>query len=1662
MKEFLRNKLNRNLLIVMTLVMLGGAMAGILLGDTGSVEAIADTNDNGETAISYEDKVSILESIYDDRDNDGKLVILELVPAKENTIFSMLTCDAAVYNKFQDQSEAKALYDAYSWSSTSEANSKKVAGGIASFHPFTVDLVDGTYIVNYPNFFIDELIDAVTYPELYDYFTERNADGSYKHLEVRTYIPGELNVLYEEGGETALNEVLEDVSLIYISDQLQNVEVAYFNEYIAGNMTAADTLNVGSSSLMMNYYTYSSGTYTQSKITAAQSATYLGYYNDTTVLGATDFSTDFGKAFSAADKVASGESVTYTFTNYTDGAENWDNFLVYLSSEESSNAAPTGDYGVVRADNYGWCGELKTDKNPDELGWTLESNWNWDTFTDDLDGASVELTVENKGDGTADVLISVTTASGTSYYQNYKGIAVDADSLYVNLSVEKAYLVFDNMRTCDLSWDVAELLIEYIYGGSRYTNYEQGGETVIVPVSTIFNYGSLSKSTNMFKFIDFLCKTSNVATDTDSTGESSYWETVLANHISTVTGTSSNGDTFLKGAYTYKGTTYAEDWSNGNVPFFNIIWSNTSEYAYNYVFKTSNQNDSVFMMGSPNQSVWRSVSGSSSQGRIELSTDSSGKSTYMISNVINYFLGTDLGLSRVIRVLEIEPCSDYIYDYENASDTTEKTAVFEAIKTLAVSLHMKDFYHMSSYSDYDSYLESNQRFEFTCVTTADFNGMNEDLLSEYDMIIVGAETGLLNTINGVTQYNDTDLNGYIYLAYGDLVKVDSTLLGYQPDDYTTLSSAPSGYTVKTVTTGLSNRYSDSLKWVFAYGDGSLYSEAIRSWASTHYSWRARTFAFVRDSVSYYTSKSYSSSTDYYSDTFANARFSSNDITEKKKAELLAFTEAGKPVILADEVYDSSLKKVYPTANLYEYSQTVAGSSYENVLEATGYKYSLVKLFRASEFTIDGYAMYQSSAKTESDRVYNVSYDSNGLVTDILTSHNFYYDVDLTTRAGYDYTMKLMIDQNADGLFNEEITSDSVIELFYSKSGIGSGRTSFKITLPTDYNGMFYWRIVVEESKNGEVTDRKNIDGANVVTCETSKKIKVLQILPDNVDGKNGKPVTLNMSTNSDFNALLEAAESQINYEIQIDTLTATEFESKYTSTLPYDAANAEATSYLLREGYSMVVIGFADIYSGDDISDEHGAATSIRDFIEMGKSVLFTHDTISYSNNVNHGNVITSSGSLSKANGNTWDTDLTRVLRNIVGLDPYDVTLDLSGNEFVPTDTAGNKITEISGLTDFVLYRYSLAGTQISVDGVRSATGWSATTDTGLGYTYGKTVNTSSYVGSLKTSTTVTQINRGQLTMYPYQITSNEVGSSFTVATTHSQWCAVDLEDPEIVVWYTLSSSDEGTYYGDDTMDAANNYYIYSKNNITYSGAGHSTVNGETELKLFVNTIIRAAVASVYEPELTVTNGSKSKNTYIVYSDEDADGDGSNDVLEENVGSYVVYCTSLDDEIEIDFRCTTEGLANYEVLYNIMEESQIHDYLSKYKSCEIYYLEPLSSGSNVDLVITEHLATYTTGASDDEGFERSVYLNGEERSFVIFDGTATDDQNQAFIDTYDELTSSAKENYMKYMHQCYTEALAVADNGRQYALLYITAEDANGNDASTVVKVVKRNLSQLD
>jgi len=152
-----------------------------------------------------------------------------------------------------------------------------------------------------------------------------------------------------------------------------------------------------------------------------------------TSLGATDNSTGWWGAHSENIKVGPNETYVSTFTNYTSGANNWNNFVIVLCKEDNS------EYAVVRADNYGW-GDGYAACTP------IGTQGDWGAWLAAMDGAKVTTYVTNNGDGTADVKAVMVGNDGNTYTQEYIGInTVDPENFYFRFTVDGCHLEFDNV-----------------------------------------------------------------------------------------------------------------------------------------------------------------------------------------------------------------------------------------------------------------------------------------------------------------------------------------------------------------------------------------------------------------------------------------------------------------------------------------------------------------------------------------------------------------------------------------------------------------------------------------------------------------------------------------------------------------------------------------------------------------------------------------------------------------------------------------------------------------------------------------------------------------------------------------------------------------------------------------------------------------------------------------------------------------------------------------------------------------------------------------------------------------------------------------------------------------------------------------------------------------
>ncbi len=162
----------------------------------------------------------------------------------------------------------------------------------------------------------------------------------------------------------------------------------------------------------------------------------------------------------------------------------------------------------------------------------------------------------------------------------------------------------------------------------------------------------------------------------------------------------------------------------------------------------------------------------------------------------------------------------------------------------------------------------------------------------------------------------------------------------------------------------------------------------------------------------------------------------------------------------------------------------------------------------------------------------------------------------------------------------------------------------------------------------------------------------------------------------------------------------------------------------------------------------------------------------------------------------------------------------------------------------------------------------------------------------------VQQVNKGQITTYPYDINTAEFGGTtgntdeysnsygkITIKATHEQVYQVNTNGDDTTVWYTLAGADEeadDSDYRDDydaiSKDVVNSYYIFTSGNVTYTGAGHSNIFSEEEAKLFLNTLVASYRLPGEKPDLDFVNDKGEQSSYILLTAEETektDDDGN-------------------------------------------------------------------------------------------------------------------------------------------------------------------------------------------
>ena len=888
--------------------------------------------------------------------------------------------------------------------------------------------------------------------------------------------------------------------------------------------------------------------------------------------------------------------------------------------------------------------------------------------------------------------------------------------------------------------------------------------------------------------------------------------------------------------------------------------------------------------------------------------------------ILNWYMHR-VTVKSSIRVLDLEPC----YDFKSATTLTAD--------------RVKEF--MGRKDTYTGSVEIKQ------MSSAEFIGKVEDLNEKYDMIYLGARVGKMNTENGVTVYNDPQMKGLIYSHVGDYydyaTKTDTENVTLARETYNARHRLQDDSLDhrKTDDDDPTNKSADVYRGPGNDMNSTRYEEFCQFIEAGYPVVIADTFIKVDNNNIPVASTATLDKNSYFYKLVqfalqkdANGQYlywQKNIFTESQLTDNTADTKLGTTLSARRSVFCNYLNLSKLSVNWV----TTYGAAYPQELKYTG-QYS----------ASNGGSLEKIDGKYQLQYIFNLQNDA------------------AISQTGTTYDCKLFVDKNADGRFSgsdyvegktytssEEVSGltvyirkgdewnkvDPIATANGSRYELRTGETYRVIrALPEEYVGVIPWKLVFYDNADRLVRTAKS--GYTSVPQQNGKKtIRVLQLLSDDNrnnwnlhDEQNNSNSTFSKCINglTDWNVV---GLDQVNWDgtvtpsKSIDSMTVTYLindKLKISGTSDTDIQKIYQESYNLFQQYDMLILGFGDAYrfgytySASDISNNKldnvkrnlAVGWAVRDYIESGKSILFTHDTTSYVNNIQSAIQWNDQGyKEDQKNYWYWGYEFNKTIRASVGLDRYGAlkeyyqqraasttgeeqkrdqeylnTLKSYTFDEIKEPNSDNELWQKEGVTKYTVVRF-LRSYLEDLRKTGSSEVWFPVKNSLLkqaGYdggdprwNYPSSLLMGDYAGS---SLIATQVNDGQITQYPYQISANE---QLEISNTHYQWLQPNMEldrngdgKNDIVVWYCISGVADGNYkntniYNITPNDVVNNYYIYTMGNVTYSGAGHSTPSKDAEIKLFVNTMIAAYNAGVTAPSVNFKDksGSKIQSVYMLY-----------------------------------------------------------------------------------------------------------------------------------------------------------------------------------------------------
>lgn len=902
--------------------------------------------------------------------------------------------------------------------------------------------------------------------------------------------------------------------------------------------------------------------------------------------------------------------------------------------------------------------------------------------------------------------------------------------------------------------------------------------------------------------------------------------------------------------------------------------------------------------------------------------------------ILNWYMHR-VTVKSEITVLDLEPC----YDFDANLD-----------KTIKQFMGMGDTY--------------TGKINIRKMASAEFIGKIEDLNEQYDMIYLGAKTGTMNTENGKTKYNDTTMNGLIYSHVGDYYDYS----GESYNDQHRLQDASLNHKINDNSDDKNNKsttyrgpgndmnstkYKELLQYVqagYPVVIADVFLNDAKDAASTNTMDKNSYFyQFVQQIVS---AKDATTGEYLYwqKNVFAESQLleASSDLEERQR-RFCNYLNLSK--LSVDWVTNISGERPYPEELSYGDNQNDPNQTYLSAIDG---KYQLQYIF-----TLDNRVSSSVTASYDCKLFVDKNSDGRFLGSDAIGNNSNNSEeltgINVYIRNGDAWNKVEPINNN--GSAHYELRTGNVYKVMRQ--------------LSDDYVGVIPWKIVFYDNADPLVRTARSGYTAVQVQGER-KKIRILQLKSDN--GNNW-----DLANDGNFKTYISNLKD---WDVQVDSVSVIELlrdRLHIYNISDTDIEHCYVKSYEYFQTYDMLILGFADSYRfgydyrwydvSESQKDGHtnlytdklsgarknlAVGRAVRDYIESGRSVLFTHDTTSYINDMYSRRQYNDNGTAeSNDNGWYWGYEFNKTIRASVGLDRYGELKEYYKQmvAWAPNDTERQhyqkyldtlntyqydtlkipntdiNLNQKEGLTKYTVARF-LRKQLDSLQGNKSYKGSLFPVNNELLYDAGfrgkywdAGWNKASYMlkgdycleGASPPALKATQVNEGQITQYPYLISKDEIKEinqqkSLKVSSTHYQWLQPNMEldrdgdgRSDIVVWYCLSdiydSNVQSTnIYSICPNDVVNNYYIYTMGNVTYSGAGHSRPDEGAEMKLFVNTIIAAYNAGVSAPRISFRddNGYDMESIYVI-------SDPANNTILKAADQGNIRSTEAGDVVSVKF-----------------------------------------------------------------------------------------------------------------------------------------------------------------